>query len=440
MERMKIRKFGKFVGILCLVLLASFGVQAQTIDGPQYKAVDEISAADQTIEQHHIYFRFDKINLDRSYLDNAKQFDRISDYVKNSPHIDSITIYAWASPEGVYEHNVKLSRQRAEAAKRYILSQLPEGSSFTADHIRILPMEENWIGLREELRANYHRHDRKRVLRILDAKIPNDTKKWRLKQLDGGYTYNYIIRKHMPRLRLAAWVTMYGAPVPEPAVSRVVQSNIAQTPDIVEQPQQFQPEPVITPISWSTERTILALKTNALYDLGTAVNFAVEAPLGDRFSVLYNHICPWWLSKDNKYCFEFLSMGGEARYWIKPEPRPASEKRVVRDRLVGHFVGLYGMGGKFDFQWKEWGCYQGEFMSAGLSYGYAMPIGKRLNLEFSLSVGYARIPYRHYVPTNDWQDLIRDKFDAGTLHYVGPTKAEVSLVIPITVSKKGGLR
>ncbi|MBQ5807884.1 MAG: hypothetical protein IIW26_05500, partial [Tidjanibacter sp.] len=94
MERMKIRKFGKFVGMLCLVLLASFGVQAQTIDGPQYKAVDEISAADQTIEQHHIYFRFDKINLDRSYLDNAKQFDRISDYVKNSPHIDSITIYA----------------------------------------------------------------------------------------------------------------------------------------------------------------------------------------------------------------------------------------------------------------------------------------------------------------------------------------------------------
>lgn len=437
---MKVGLMSRRLGLLCLVLFASVVAWAQGADGIQYKVVENSSATDKTIEQYHIYFRLDKTNLDKSYLDNATQFERIANFVKNSPQIDSITIYAWASPEGVYEHNVWLSRRRAEAAKRYILSQLPKGSSFTADHIRILPMEENWIGLREELEANYHRHDRRVVLKILDAKIPNDTKKWRLQRLDGGYTYNYIIRKHMPRLRLAAWVTMYGAPVPEPALSSIVQEGIAQAPDIVEQPQEFVLEPVVTPISWQTERTILALKTNALYDVGTAVNFAVEAPIGDRFSVLYNHICPWWLSESNKYCFQFLSMGGEARYWIKPEPRPATDRRVVRDRLVGHFVGLYGMGGKFDLQWKRWGCYQGEFWSAGLTYGYSMPVGKRLNLEFSLSVGYANIPYRHYVPTNDWQDLIRDKFDAGTLHYVGPTKAEISLVVPITISTKGGRR
>lgn len=438
---MKLRQICRYLWALCLVLCAIQGVSAQSARGVQYKAVDKIESTDKTIEQYHIYFRFDKINLDSTYLDNATQFERISHFVKNSPQIDSITIYAWASPEGVYEHNVWLSRRRAEAAKRYILSQLPEGSDFSATDIHILPMEENWVGLREELEANYHRHDRKKVLQILKANIPNDTKKWRLKQLDRGYTYNYIIRKHMPRLRLAAWVTMWGAPVPEPAVTSVVQSGIAQQPDIVEQPAEFVPEPIVSPLTWSSERTILALKTNALYDLGTAVNFAVEAPIGDRFSVLYNHICPWWLSESNKYCFQFLSIGGEGRYWIKPESRPASENRVVRDRLVGHFVGLYGMSGKFDFQWETKGCYQGEFWSAGLTYGYSMPIAKRLNLEFSLSVGYANIPYRHYVPANDWQDLIRDKFNAGTLHYVGPTKAEISLVIPLTISTtKGGRR
>lgn len=438
---MRLRFFSQCLGLLCLVLCAMQNVFAQGPNAVQYKAVDSIASTDRTIEQHHIYFRFDKINLDSTYLDNATQFDRIRHFVQNSPQIDSITIYAWASPEGVYEHNVWLSRRRAEAAKRFILSNLPEGSSFTADHIHILPMEENWVGLREELEANYHRHDRKRVLQILDSKIPNDTKKWRLKQLDRGYTYNYIIRKHMPRLRLAAWITMWGQPVHKPAVTSIVNEAIAQQPDIVQQPLLFEPEPVVSPFELSAERTILALKTNALYDLGTAVNFAIEAPIGERFSVLYNHICPWWLSADNKYCFQFLSMGAEGRYWIKPEPRAASENRVVRDRLTGHFIGLYGMGGKFDFQWRTWGCYQGEFLSAGLTYGYSMPVGKRLNLEFSLAVGYANIPYRHYVPVNDWQDLIRDKYDTGTLHYFGPTKAEISLVVPITISTtKGGRR
>ena len=67
-----------------------------------------------------------------------------------------------------------------------------------------------------------------------------------------------------------------------------------------------------------------------------------------------------------------------------------------------------------------------------------MPISKYLNLEFSLSVGYANIPYQSYRPSDDWEALIRDPYKAGTLHYFGPTKAEVSLVFPIRTKTKGG--
>ena len=56
-------------------------------------------------------------------------------------------------------------------------------------------------------------------------------------------------------------------------------------------------------------------------------------------------------------------------------------------------------------------------------------------MEFSISGGYAQIPYQHYIPTEDWQILIKDRNNAGTLHYWGPTKAEVSLVIPIKRTK-----
>ncbi|MBR2378240.1 MAG: DUF3575 domain-containing protein, partial [Bacteroidaceae bacterium] len=76
---------------------------------------------------------------------------------------------------------------------------------------------------------------------------------------------------------------------------------------------------------------------------------------------------------------------------------------------------------------------QFDFWSVGLSYGYAMPISRYLNLEFSISGGYANIPYQHYIPTEDWMHLIRDDKKAGTLHYLGLTKLQISLVFPIMI-------
>ena len=163
----------------------------------------------------------------------------------------------------------------------------------------------------------------------------------------------------------------------------------------------------------------------------------------ESFSVLYEQHTPWWLSKDNRRCLEFLTFGGEFRWWFAPKTRLETDDMKLRDALMGHFVGVHAWGGKADIQWgRNFGCYQFDFISAGLTYGYAMPIGKYLNLEFSISAGYARIPYQHYIPTDDWQILIRDRNNAGTLHYFGPTKAEISLVIPIRAEfkRKGGAR
>jgi hypothetical protein len=190
-------------------------------------------------------------------------------------------------------------------------------------------------------------------------------------------------------------------------------------------------------------KTIFAIKSNLLYDLATMVNVSVEVPFviqDNHFSVVAQHQFPWWLWGDNKYCFRFLSSGGELRWWFKPHFRPESEKRLKRDALVGHFIGLYGLGGKYDFQNKQKYCYQGEFWSTGLVYGYAMSIAKRVNLEFTVALGYASIPYRHYIPSNDYEILYRDPNKTGIWHYVGPTRVEVSLSIPIYKEKKKGGR
>ena len=190
-------------------------------------------------------------------------------------------------------------------------------------------------------------------------------------------------------------------------------------------------------------KTIFALKSNLLYDALSLVNFSIEIPLADKFSLLYYHQFPWWRwgKANNEYCLRFLSIGGEARWWFALKPKENTDKRIRRDRLVGHFFGLYSESGRYDLQRRRDVCYQGEFWSAGLTYGYSMPIGRRMNLELSLSAGYASIPYRGYTPSEDYETLWRDYDKIGTWGYFGLTKAQVSLVIPITAKdKKGGKR
>ena len=91
------------------------------------------------------------------------------------------------------------------------------------------------------------------------------------------------------------------------------------------------------------------------------------------------------------------------------------------------------MSGKYDFQWNKKICYQGEGWSAGITYGYSMPLGKKCHLEYSLSVGYLRTKYQHYQPGSDYEHLYRDPNKAGKLSIIGPTKLKVSLVVPVNM-------
>ena len=408
-----------------------FSVICLCYQGHAYGKTDSVNS-----DRYALYYYCDRIDLQEDYLDNAMQMARIRDILARSPRIDSIAIYAYASPEGAPHRNDWLARRRAEVARDFILANLPNDSVLLPQNIILHPMGENWEGLYEELDANYHLLNRDRVMKIMRADIPTETKKWRLKQLDNGFTYNWIIRHHMPALRVATWLCVY-QPIPE---------FVADTmPDIrVEMPTLPELEPLpVTEVS-RKKKTILALKTNLLYDALSLVNYSIEVPIGERFSALWYHQFPWWTwgQADNQYCIRFLSIGGEGRWWFKPMPRPQMGKSVQRDRLMGHFVGLYAESGKWDFEWGRDICHQGEHWSVGLSYGYSMPLGRRLNMEFSLSLGYASIAYRGYTPSENYEILWRDPAKQGRWHYFGPTKVQVSLVYPIllTTKKKGGKR
>ena len=367
-----------------------------------------------------IHYRFDRIDVDSSYMDNAAAIDTIRFCLTHSVHIDSITVYAWASPEGGYPHNKWLSEKRAAAAKELLLALAADTTKLNAGKIKISPLAENWEGLLELVEQNYRRPNRERLLRILRAEgIGEETRKWRIRNLDDGETWNYLKRHYMKQLRSATWVCVWTsvgaiAPLPELRDSlRSPQRGLGRTVEAVGGP--------VSEFSF-------AVKTNLLADLVTAVNLGVEVPLGESFSLNAHFAFPWWTAGPygNKYALQLLDAEGELRWWFAPD----------EERLEGHYLALQGSGGKFDLQWgRDIGCYQCYNWGVGLSYGYSMSLSEHWNLEFALTLGYLAIDYQHYVPSPDWSVLLRDNAKAGVLHYFGPTGLKISLVYPFHIQR-----
>ena len=156
---------GRYLNILILFFCCSLCLHAA------------ITADSTRNDTYSLYYYRDRIDLQEDYLDNALQMFRIREFLTHSSRIDSIVIYAYASPEGSPNRNMWLSIKRAEVAKDYVLSHLPSDSVLLPENIILRPMGENWEGLEEELQSNYHKPNRDRVLKIMRADIPNETKK-----------------------------------------------------------------------------------------------------------------------------------------------------------------------------------------------------------------------------------------------------------------------
>ena len=177
----------------------------------------------------------------------------------------------------------------------------------------------------------------------------------------------------------------------------------------------------------------MAVKNNMLYDLATVPNIGLEFYLGKNFSISGNWMYAWW--KSDKIAWYWRTYGGDlaVRYWFG---KAAKEKP-----LTGHHVGLYGQIVTYDFQTGGRG-YLGDRWSyaGGIEYGYALPIARRLNIDFTLGFGYLGGEYKEYLPIDGHYVWQATKYR----HLIGPTKAEISLVWLLgrgnVNEKKGGGR
>ena len=444
-----------------LFLAAAFSLRAQT---PTRDA------------EIRVYYPFDNAVVREDYLSNQEALRQLDSLYLSGAFDgqETLEIVSYSSPEGQYAYNVNLSKRRAESLRRYIAAKYPS----LAPRLTTNPDGESWADLREAVLhdTRMSEQSREKMLQIIDSSARPDEKEARLKAIS---SYKQLYANYFRRLRYAfirvriadsgadavpagnteisdadaakADSLLHAAAIAAAQAARTDSLRNAALADSlsVMPADTLEISPVDTLAASPADsldnlakadstyirpkKMIAAVKTNLLYDAVTALNVEVEVPIGRHFSVMVEDVFPWWETK-NKYCFQMWEMGLEGRYWFKGWDPDGREK------LRGLFAGVYAMSSKYDFQWDRDINLQGEYWSAGVSAGYAMPIGrrKRVNLEFSLAVGPMHTVFRHYQPTQSYDKLIRDPYNAGIDYktgqwYFGPTKAKVSLVVPICV-------
>ena len=114
---------------------------------------------------------------------------------------DSLIIEAFASPEGTLQGNYALSKRRGESVSKKLVEM-----GVPASKISIRAMGEDWVGLLDNAVADYDRDDRDEVLRVLGSSLSEETKKVALRKLDGGRSWQHLLKNEMPSLRR---VTVY---------------------------------------------------------------------------------------------------------------------------------------------------------------------------------------------------------------------------------------
>lgn len=361
-------------------------------------------------------FRVARTEVDTTFADNA---DALRGVGQHRGVVKHVKVEGGASPEGSVEFNRFLSERRAKA----IFNALDSRMSLPADssEVEFIYLGRDWGGLRSSVEADPNVPARQQVLELIDSAIaqtePHPMMK--LHRLDRGRAYAYLLKNHFPALRQSQLVVDYSipsSPVVPPAPFAIT------APGPVLPPDGYLPPRSLTSLS---RNFYMALKTNMLYDAAMLPNIGAEFYLGKNWSIGANWIYGWW-DTDRTHWY-WRAYGGDitVRRWFGAK---ADEKP-----LTGHHLGVYGGIITYDFEFGGTGIMGGKprgtlwdkcNVVAGVEYGYSLPVARRLNIDFTIGVGYMGGEYYKYVPRGDiyvWQSTHR-------LRWFGPTKAEISLV------------
>jgi len=294
-----------------------------------------------------------------------------------------------ASPEGSYQNNVRLSRERTRRLIELLSSELGqpvdashpiEAKSITEDYDLLVKM------MREAGDADYDR-----VSRLWrDCNGDDACCKQRLMALDGGRVWRRLLHSYFPALRQAR-VILWFACKPKPAVK-------PQTEQIMP-PVQLPPTPttavvarVEQPVKYE-RRHLIAARTNLLHDFlyvpqfgwANGVNIQLEY-YPKRGHLTYNAGFTFTNHRhwtEYKF-FQIRDLQLELRRYFKGG-----------GKFIGPYMSVYLEGIKFGIGFNREKGWEGEGGGGGLSAGWTFKLIRNGHLRMELSASFGMLYIRH---------------------------------------------
>lgn len=413
--------------ILMISIFSLYGGEAYAADNKKVNT-DGITATDSA----KIWFHQSKTDLNPTYHDNEARLQemikrlRVMDSTDYALQFSHVKVIGAASPEGNVNFNRYLSQKRALRIFDWFTAntQAPD-SIFNFEFIG-----RDWTGLRELVKKDKSVPSRDEVLITLDeiissinrAEKDSESNLNRLKDLNNGTPYRYMYQNLFPLLRYSQLYVDYSYRNPQRSLPDMPPTIL----DITAVPIGV---PKIGDLVFETEKPCrpfyMGLKTNLLYDALAIPNIGAEFYVGKNWSVVGNWMYGWW---DNDRTHHYWrAYGGDlaVRKWFG---KAANDKP-----LTGHHLGLFAGVVTFDFEFGGKGYMGGlphrtlwdrcNYM-AGVEYGYSLPVAKRLNIDFTIGIGYLGGKMIEYEPKDEIYIWEKTK----NYNWVGPTKVEISLV------------
>ncbi len=407
-------------------------------------------------------FPVGKSTIDTTYGDNAARLSEVISLLQavkkdSTLQLTEVSFHGYASPEGDILLNKKLAENRRAALEEYVRGRisLPD-SIVTRSEAGVA-----WQRLTQLVEESDmpHKEEAMEVLRNVPECTYNnkgvliDSRRKQLMDLQYGRTWHYMHDNFFSETRNSSVILITvinkkttpknTAPAEETAakkdsiaVNNTPAPSLADSTAIAENATKLHADSVE-----AEEPFYMSLKTNLLYDALAVPNIGVEFYLGKNWSLAANWMYGWWNNKGKSHYWRTYGGDVAVRYWIG--------KKAQEKPLTGHHIGAYGQIFTYDILWGSKGYMGGEpgktlwyspNYAFGLEYGYSLPIARRLNMDFTLGMGYWGGKYykykfldTHYV----WRATSKR-------HWFGPTKAEISLVWLLgkgnSNKKKGGVR
>lgn len=158
----------------------------------------------------YLEFQVGRYEILPNFRNNAVEIDKIKatiNTVLNDDNIkaDGIALKGFASPEGSYTSNSRLAENRTRALRDYIAREY----KFKTDYFALDSEPEDWAGFKQKVEADSNVPSRSAVLDIINSSDEADAKERKLRALDGGAPYKYVLQEIFPSLRRTDYKVNY---------------------------------------------------------------------------------------------------------------------------------------------------------------------------------------------------------------------------------------